>query len=260
LRDVGQRKDSAACVAATLPPMPAVDFAMFGEVETVPLPRHQKLVASFLARNWAQIPHVTHHDEADVPTLDAVRRQMSEALGTKLTPVPFIIKAVVAALKAFPRFNASLAADGNGLVLKHYFHIGVAVETPNGLVVPVIRDCDKKSIAEIAAELVDKAERARTKGLPITEMSGGCFSVSSLGNLGGTGFTPIINAPEIAILGVTRATERLKLVDGEVRQVPVLPLSLSYDHRVINGADAARFTRAIADALADPLADPATLA
>ncbi len=239
---------------ATLPPMPTVDFAAFGEVETVPLPRHQKLVASFLARNWAQIPHVTHHDEAEVPTLDAVRRQMSEALGTKLTPVPFIIKAVVAALKAFPRFNASLSADGNGLVLKHYFHIGVAVETPNGLVVPVIRDCDTKSIAEIAAELADKAERARTKGLPITEMSGGCFSVSSLGNLGGTGFTPIINAPEVAILGVTRATERLKLVDGQVRSLSVLPLSLSYDHRVINGADAARFTRTIADALANPAA------
>ena len=237
---------------ATLPPMPVVDFTLFGEVETVPLPRHQKLIASFLGRNWAQIPHVTHHDEAEVPQLDAVRQATSDALGTKLTPVPFIIKAVVRALQAFPRFNASLTPDGNGLVMKRYFHIGVAVETPNGLVVPVIRDCDTKSVGEIAAELADEAERARTKGLPITEMSGGCFSVSSLGNLGGTAFTPIINAPEVAILGVTRAGEKLKLVDGEVRSVPVLPLSLSYDHRVINGADAARFTRFVADALADP--------
>ncbi len=235
-----------------LPPMPTVDFSQFGEVETVALPRHQKLVASFLARNWAQIPHVTHHDEAEVSELDTVRRQMAEAQGVKLTPVPFIIKAVVSALQAYPRFNASLAADGNGLVMKRYFHIGVAVETPNGLLVPVIRDCDKKSIAEIALELVDKADRARAKGLPIAEMSGGCFSVSSLGNLGGTGFTPIINAPELAILGVTRAHEKLTLIDGQVRSVPVLPLSLSYDHRVINGADAARFTRHVADALANP--------
>ena len=239
---------------ATLPPMPVVDFALFGEVETVPLPRHQKLVASFLSRNWAQIPHVTHHDEAEAPTLDTVRKALGEQLGIKLTPVPFLIKAAVKALQAFPRFNASLAPNGDGLVMKHYFHIGVAVETPNGLVVPVIRDCDKKSIGEIALELAEKAERARTKGLPITEMSGGCFSISSLGNLGGTGFTPIINAPELAILGVTRAGEKLKLVDGQVRSVPVIPLSLSYDHRVINGADAARFTRYIADALADPAA------
>lgn len=237
---------------ANLPPMPDVDFTLFGEVEVQPLPRHQKLVASFLGRNWAQIPHVTHHDEAEIEGLDAVRRARAEAEGVKLTPVPYIIKAVVKALQAFPRFNASLTTDGNGLVMKHYFHIGVAVETPNGLIVPVIRDCDRKTVVEIANELSDKAERARTKGLPITEMSGGCFTVSSLGNLGGTGFTPIINAPELAILGVTCAAERLRLVDGEVRSVPVLPLSLSYDHRVINGADAARFTRFVAAALAEP--------
>ncbi len=239
---------------ASLPPMPVMDFTQFGEVETLALPRHQKLVASFLARNWAQIPHVTHQDEAEVPTLESVRKAMGAELGIKLTPVPFLIKAAVKALKAFPRFNASLTPAGDGLVMKHYFHIGVAVETPNGLVVPVIRDCDKKSISEIALELADKAERARGKGLPMSEMSGGCFSISSLGNLGGTGFTPIINAPELAILGVTRSAERLKLVDGQVSSVPVVPLSLSYDHRVINGADAARFTRFIADALADPAA------
>lgn len=239
---------------ANLPPMPVMDFGLFGEVETVPLPRHQKLVASFLARNWAQIPHVFHQDEAEVPGLDAARKAISAESGVKVTQVAFLVKAAVKALQAFPRFNASLTPNGDGLVMKRYFHIGIAVETPNGLVVPVIRDCDKKSIPEIAAELADKAERARGKGLPITEMSGGCFTISSLGNLGGTGFTPIINAPEVAILGVTRTAERLKRVDGEVVGVPVLPLSLSYDHRVINGADAARFTRCIADALADPVA------
>jgi len=153
-------------------------------------------------------------------------------------------------LRALPRFNASLVGDT--LVMKRYFHIGVAVETPAGLVVPVIRDCDRKSIPELAAELADKAARARTKGLPMSEMSGGCFTISSLGGIGGTAFTPIINAPEVAILGVSRSAERLTLVDGQPRSHQVLPLSLSYDHRVVNGADAARFCRAIADALARP--------
>lgn len=239
---------------SNLPPMPAVDFAQYGAVETVALSRHQKIVASFLSRNWAQIPHVTHQDEADVDALDVYRKQLGAELGLKLTPLPFLIKAVARALVAFPRFNASLAPDGATLVLKQYVHIGVAVETPNGLVVPVIRDCDKKSIAALAAELNDKAERARTKGLPMAEMSGGCFSISSLGSIGGTGFTPIINAPELAILGVTRASEKLRLVDGKVVAASMLPLSLSYDHRVINGADAARFVRFIADQLAQPSA------
>lgn len=239
---------------ANLPPMPAVDFAQYGAVESVALSRHQKIVSSFLSRNWAQIPHVTHQDEAEVDALDAYRKQLGAELNLKLTPVPFLIKAVARALAAFPRFNASLAPDGETLVLKQYIHIGVAVETPNGLVVPVIRDCDKKSIAELSAELNDKAGRARAKGLPMSEMSGGCFSISSLGSIGGTGFTPIINAPELAILGVTRATEKLRLVDGKVVAATMLPLSLSYDHRVINGADAARFVRFIADQLAQPAA------
>lgn len=239
---------------ANLPPMPVVDFGQFGEVETVDLSRHQKIVAAFLARNWAQIPHVTHHDEAEIDALEVLRQEMGGRFGTKLTAMPFLIKAVVLALRAFPKFNASLAPSGDKLVLKRYFHIGVAVDTPNGLVVPVLRDCDRKSIAELAAELADKAGRARGKGLPMAEMSGGCFSISALGSIGGTGFTPIINAPEVAILGVTRVTQRLRLVDGQVAGSTVLPLSLSYDHRVINGADAARFTRCVAEALADPAA------
>jgi pyruvate dehydrogenase E2 component (dihydrolipoamide acetyltransferase) len=237
---------------ANLPPMPVVDFAQFGEVEAVALSRNQKLVASFLSRNWAQIPHVTHHDEAEVDALETFRKEWGRERGVKLTPLPFLIKAMVRALAAFPRFNASLSPDGGSLLLKRYFHIGIAVETPNGLLVPVIRDCDKKSLAELAAELADKTERARTKGLPMTEMSGGCISISSLGSIGGTAFTPIINAPEVAILGVTRTAEKLKLVDGKIVSSHYTPLSLSYDHRVINGADAARFTRFIADQLANP--------
>jgi pyruvate dehydrogenase E2 component (dihydrolipoamide acetyltransferase) len=236
---------------ASLPPMPVVDFAQFGEVEPVPLSRHQKIAASFLSRNWAQIPHVTHHDEADIDAVEALRQRLADAQpGGKLSLVPLLIKAAVQALRALPRFNASLAGDT--LVLKRYFHIGVAVETPAGLVVPVIRDCHRKSVPELAAELADKAERARTRGLPMAEMSGGCFTISSLGGIGGTAFTPIINAPEVAILGVTRSAERLSLVDGQPTSRRVLPLSLSYDHRVINGADAARFCRALADALARP--------
>jgi pyruvate dehydrogenase E2 component (dihydrolipoamide acetyltransferase) len=243
---------TASAWPGNLPPMPVVDHAQFGDVEAIDLTRTQKLVAAFLSRNWAQIPHVTHHDEAEVDAVENLRHELAKAQDLKLTLVPFLIKAVVRSLIAFPRFNASLAAGGDKLVLKRYFHIGVAVETPGGLVVPVIRDCDKKSIGQLAAELADKAQRARTKGLPMSEMSGGCFSISSLGAIGGTAFTPIINAPEVAILGVTRASERLVLEDGQVCSRRMLPLSLSYDHRVINGADAARFCRHIAQALADP--------
>ncbi|MGM9486911.1 2-oxo acid dehydrogenase subunit E2 [Ideonella sp. YS5] len=237
---------------ASLPPMPAVDHARFGPVETLALTRTQQLVGAFMARNWAQIPHVTHHDEAPIDAAEAWRKRVAAEQQIKLTLVPLLIKAVVHALRAMPRFNASLDAGGDKLVLKRYFHIGVAVEVPGGLVVPVIRDCDRKSLAELAAELADKAERARGRGLPMVEMSGGCFTISSLGAIGGTGFTPIINAPEVAILGVTRTAERLSLVDGQVQSRTVLPLSLSYDHRVINGTDAARFCRLVADALAQP--------
>lgn len=237
---------------ANLPAMPDVDFSQYGAVETVDLSRNQVYAGAFLGRNWAQIPHVTHHDEAVIDALHLHRKQLAAELGRKLTPLPFLIKALVNALKAFPQFNASLAPNGKQLLLKQYFHIGVAVETPQGLLVPVIRDADQKSIGELADELADKAMRARDKGLPISEMSGGSMTISSLGSIGGTGFTPIINAPEVAILGVTSEFERLVMVDAQVQVRHLLPLSLSYDHRVINGADAARFCRYLAAQLADP--------
>jgi pyruvate dehydrogenase E2 component (dihydrolipoamide acetyltransferase) len=233
--------------------MPDVDFSLYGAVEAVDLSRSQVYAGAFLGRNWAQIPHVTHHDEAVIDALHLHRKQLAAELGRKLTPLPFLIKALVNALKAFPQFNASLAPNGKQLLLKQYFHIGVAVETPQGLLVPVIRDADKKSIGELADELADKAARARDKGLPISEMSGGSMTISSLGSIGGTGFTPIINAPEVAILGITSEFERLVMVEGQVQVRHLLPLSLSYDHRVINGADAARFCRFLAAQLDDPV-------
>lgn len=228
----------------TLAPWPAVDFSAFGEVETVPLSKIQKLTGSFLGRNWLAIPHVTHNHDADITELEACRTSLGPAAdGVKLTPLPFLVRAVVSALKAYPKFNASLDETGTNLVLKRYFHIGIATDTPNGLLVPVLRDCDRKGTRDIASEIARVAEQARTKGLPMAQMSGGCFTISSLGALGGTGFTPIINAPEVAILGVGRTRIIAQPgADGEsVVWRKVLPLSLSYDHRVNNGADAGRF-------------------
>ena len=236
-----------------LAPWPDIDFSVFGPVETLALPRIQKIVSANLSRNWVMIPHVTHHDEADISTLDDARAQVLAATGKKPTPLAFMMKAAVAALTAFPRFNASLSRDGTSLVLKKYFNLGFAVDTPNGLMVPVIRDADKKSVAEIAAEIIEISLRARHKGLPLSLMEGGSFTISSLGSFGGTAFTPIINAPEVAIMGATKAFEKPFRVDGELVWRAMLPLSLSYDHRVINGADAARFCHAFAKALADPL-------
>ncbi len=232
-----------------LAPWPSVDFSSFGPVETKPLSRIQVLVGGFLARNWVMIPHVTHHEEADITGLDATRRALAEQSGCKITPLAFMVKAAVTALQAHPQFNASLDGTGRTLVQKKYFHIGIAVDTPNGLLVPVIRDADVKSVPEIAAEISAVSELARTKGLPLARMSGGCFTLSSLGSIGGTGFTPIINAPELAIMGITRAFEKPVNVDGALQWRTMLPLSLSYDHRVINGADAARFCVTFAAAL-----------
>jgi pyruvate dehydrogenase E2 component (dihydrolipoamide acetyltransferase) len=244
-----------AGIGTGLPPWPQVDFAEFGDIEVKLVSRIQKLTGAFLSRNWLSIPHVTHQDDADITALEIFRKARNEADAVKLTPLVFLIKAAVRALQEFPQFNASLDGDGKNLVLKKYFHIGVAVDTRFGLLVPVLRNCDKKSIVELAAELAAVSQKAREKGLSMAEMSGGCFSISSLGGVGGTGFTPIINAPEVAILGVTKTRLNAQPSDdGGVDWRKMLPLSLSYDHRVINGADAARFTAFLGTMLADPQA------
>ncbi|TLX71332.1 dihydrolipoamide acetyltransferase [Pseudomonas nicosulfuronedens] len=252
----GNAKPTAAAQPPTtfgsdLPVWPQVDFSEFGEVESRPLSRVQKLTAQYMSRNWVMIPHVTHQDDADITALEHQRKARNAAgEAVKLTLLPYLIKAVVEALKAFPQFNASLDGSGKNLVLKKYFHIGVAVDTRFGLLVPVLRDCDRKSVAELAAELQAISLKARDKGLSMAEMSGGCFTISSLGSFGGTGFTPIVNAPEVAILGVTRTQEKPRRgADDGIDWRQVLPLSLSYDHRVINGADAARFTARLAELL-----------
>ena len=237
-----------------LPPLAPVDFAKFGPVETQPLSRIKKLSGAFLHRNWLSIPHVTQNDEADITELEAFRKSQADEArktGIKFTVLGFLIKAVVVALKEFPQFNASLSPDGESLVLKHYFHVGVAVDTPNGLVVPVIRDADKKGLRELAKELGEVSARMREGKINPADLQGGCFSISSLGGLGGTHFTPIINAPEVAILGVGKAAMR-PVWDGK-QFVPrlMLPLALSYDHRVIDGAQGARFIAFLSGVLAD---------
>ena len=234
--------------------MPDVDFAKFGPVESKPLSRIKKLSGANLHHNWVSIPHVTQFDEADITELESFRKQNSavaEKQGFKLTMLAFLVKASVTALKQFPEFNASLDRSGENLVLKKYFHIGVAVDTPDGLVVPVIRDADRKGVFDLAKELADISKLARDKKLKAGDMQGGTFSISSLGGIGGTLFTPIINAPEVAILGVSRSATR-PVWDGKAF-VPrlVLPLSLSYDHRVIDGASGARFTAYLSTVLSD---------
>ena len=235
-------------------PWPKVDFSKFGAIESKPLSRIQKISGANLARNWAMIPHVTQHDDADITDLEALRVQLNkenEKSGVKLTMLAFLMKASVSALKKFPDFNASLDASGENLTLKKYFHIGFAADTPNGLVVPVIRDVDKKGVNEIAQESGELARKAREGKLGPAEMSGGCFSISSLGGIGGVAFTPIVNAPEVAILGVSKSSIQ-PVWDGKQFQPRLmLPLSLSYDHRVIDGAAAARFTAYLAQLLAD---------
>jgi pyruvate dehydrogenase E2 component (dihydrolipoamide acetyltransferase) len=231
-------------------PWPKVDFAKFGSFETRPLSRIRKISGANLARNWVMIPHVTQFDETDITAVEQLRVRLNkqyEAEGVKLTVLAFLIKAVVDALKQFPEVNSSI--DGDNLVLKHYYHIGFAADTPNGLVVPVIRDADRKSLADIAREAAGLAKKARDGRLSPVEMQGGCFSISSLGGIGGTLFTPIINAPEVAILGVSRAEFKPKW-DGK-KFVPrlILPLSLSYDHRVVDGASGARFITFLGQAL-----------
>ena len=234
--------------------MPEVNFAQFGHIETKPLSRIQKLSGANLHRNWVSIPHVTQFDEADITEMEAFRKQLNgeyAAQGIKITPLAFLLKAVVEALQQFPEFNASLDASGENLILKKYFHIGVAVDTPDGLVVPVLRDVGCKGIVQLAKELGETSARARDRKLAAADMQGGCFTISSLGGIGGTAFTPIINAPEVAILGVSRSAMKQVYRDGAFVPRLMLPLSLSYDHRVIDGASGARFIVYLAQTLAD---------
>lgn len=259
--DVKQAKESPAKAAPAaaaeagdgglgLAPWPKVNFEKFGEIERVPLSKIQRISGANLARNWVRIPHVTHNDDADITELEAFRKQLNaEQKDVKVTMVALLLKAVSGTLKQFPTLNSSL--DGDELVLRKYHHLGFAADTPNGLVVPVIRDVDRKGILELAGELTELSGKAREGKLTPAQMSGGTFSISSLGGIGGTSFTPIVNAPEVAILGVTRSAMK-PVWDGE-QFVPrlILPLSLSYDHRVVDGALAARFTAHLAKVLAD---------
>lgn len=238
----------------SFPAAPVIDFAAFGPIETKALSRIKKISGKNLQRNWATIPHVTQFAEADITELEAFRQAQKgelEKQKIKLTPLVFIMKAVVKALKEYPHFNASLDSSGENLIMKNYFHLGVAVDTPEGLVVPVIRDVDKKGVMELAKELAQVSEKARNKKLLPGDMQGGCFSISSLGGIGGTAFTPIINAPEVAILGVSKTGYKPQYQDGEFVPRLMLPLSLSYDHRVIDGADGARFIVHLTNMLSD---------
>jgi pyruvate dehydrogenase E2 component (dihydrolipoyllysine-residue acetyltransferase) len=238
-----------------LPRVPEVDFAAFGPVEIKPLGRIQKISGTRLQAAWVNIPHVTQHDEADITEMEKLRASLKDRAanrGIKLTPLAFIARACARVIAQFPNFNASLDAGGQNLVFKKYLHLGFAADTPNGLVVPVIRDAGRKDIYELARDLGELAGKARAGKLAAAEMQGGCFTISSLGGIGGTAFTPIINAPEVAILGVSRAQQRPVWNGGKFEPRLMLPLSLSYDHRVIDGAEAVRFVVALAEALAAP--------
>ena len=237
-----------------LPAWPQVDFAKFGPVENQPLSRIKKISGPFLHRNWVSIPHVTQNDEADITELEAFRKSMADEAqkqGVKLTPLVFIMKAVVTALKGHPEFNSSLAPAGDALILKHYYHIGVAVDTPGGLVVPVVRNVDQKGVLQLAKELGEMSAKARDGKLGSAEMQGGTFSISSLGGIGGTHFTPIINAPEVAILGVSKSSMKPVWKDGQFVPRLMMPLSLSYDHRAVDGAQGARFITNLTAVLSD---------
>lgn len=237
-----------------IPPIPEVDFGKFGEIDLVKMSKIKKVTAVAMSRNWLNVPHVTQFDDADITDLEAFRKGMkaeAEKAGVKLTPLPFILKACAAALQAEPSFNVSLHADGEHIVQKRYVHIGVAVDTPNGLMVPVIRDVDKKGLFELAAEVTVSAKKAREGKLMPNDMQGGCFTISSLGPMGGTGFTPIVNAPEVAILGVSKAAIKPVWDGKEFLPRQMLPLCLSYDHRAINGGDAGRFFTYLSAVLGD---------
>jgi pyruvate dehydrogenase E2 component (dihydrolipoamide acetyltransferase) len=254
VKRVMSRSAPTAAFGLAIPEAPAIDFARFGEVETRPLSRIKKKSAANLHRAWVTIPHVTQFDEADITELEDFRKAQVEKLskqGVKLTLLAFLMKASVIALKEHAEFNASLDPDGESLILKRYYHIGIAVDTADGLVVPVVRDVDRKGLFQLAAELGEVSSRARDKKLMPGDMQGGSFSISSLGGIGGTGFTPIVNAPEVAILGIARAATRPVYLEGELVPRLILPLALSYDHRVVDGAAAARFTTTLRTVLSD---------
>ena len=239
---------------AGIPPVPEVDFAKFGPIDVQPMTKIDKVTAANMHRSWLNVPHVTQFDEADITELEAFRAELKaegEKRGTRLTPLPFILKACAAALNDNPRLNRSISADGESFIYKHYVHIGMAVDTPAGLVVPVIRDVDQKSLWELAAETADLAARAKDRKLKPQEMQGGCFSISSLGSIGGTGFTPVVNAPEVAILGVSKLQVKPVWNGADFEPRKMLPVCLSYDHRAVNGADAGRFTTQLCGLLAD---------
>jgi len=244
----------AASSGAGIPPIPEVDFSAFGDIDIQPLSKLAKLTAANLQRSWLNVPHVTQFDDVDITELEAFRADMkpeSERRGTRLTPLPFLLKACAVALRDNPRLNASMGADGESMVYKQYIHIGMAVATPAGLLVPVLRDVDQKSLWELAAETADLAERAKNRKLMPSDMQGGCFTISSLGGIGGTGFTPIVNAPEVAILGVSKLAVKPVWNGSEFEPRKMLPLALSYDHRAVNGADSGRFMTQLGSLLAD---------
>ena len=239
---------------AAIPSLPEVDFSQFGEIDVVPMSRLHKLTAANMHRSWLNVPHVTQFDEADITELEVFRKSLKaemERRGIKITPLPFLMKAAGAALSANPAFNASLSADGESIVYKKYINIGMAVDTPAGLMVPVIRDVDKKGIWELSEEILELATKAKERKLKPAEMQGGCFTISSLGGIGGTGFTPIVNTPEVGILGVSKLAIKPGYVDGNLEPRKMLPVSLSYDHRAVNGGDAGRFLTFISAALSD---------
>lgn len=245
---------AAGSTALGIDPMPDIDFSQFGPVETLELTKINKLSGKFLHRSWLTVPHVTHFDEADITELEDFRKSLKkeyDARGIRITFLPFLMKAMVSALRQHPRFNASLDASGERLILKRYFHLGVAVDTPDGLVVPVIRDVDRKSLGDLAKELMDVSQRARDRRLKPADLEGGCLTISSLGGIGGTGFTPILNTPEVAILGVSRSSIRPVWNGSSFEPRLILPLALSYDHRVIDGALGARFMATLAGLLSD---------
>jgi pyruvate dehydrogenase E2 component (dihydrolipoamide acetyltransferase) len=234
--------------------MPDIDFSQFGEVDVVPLNRIKKLTAANLRRAWLNVPHVTQHEEADITELEEFRQELKKEAadrGVRVTMLAFLMKACVAALREYPRFNASLEKGGENLIIKKYYNIGIAVDTPDGLVVPAIRNVDRKGIYDLANELGEVSKRARDKKLSPSDLQGACFTISSLGGIGGTAFTPIVNAPEVAILGVSKAQMKPVYQDGEFVPRLMLPLALSYDHRVVDGAEGARFVVFLSKVLED---------